>query len=127
MFLDWKNKCCENDYRIQSNLHSTRPLSNYQWRFTELEQKIPKFVWKHKKDPEQLKQSWERKMEMEKSTWVQTTVIKTVWYGLQSYSHRDSMVLAQKQKYRSMEQDESPEINPYTYEHLILDKGGKNT
>ena len=36
------------------------------------------------------------------------------------------MVLAQRQKYRSMEQIESPEINPHTYGHLIFGKGGKN-
>ena len=35
------------------------------------------------------------------------------------------MVLAQRQKYRSIEQN-SPEINPHTYGHLIFDKGGKN-
>ena len=33
------------------------------------------------------------------------------------------MVLAQKQKYRSME---SPEINPHICGQLIFDKGGKN-
>ena len=41
-----------------------------------------------------------------------------------SYSHQDSKVLAQKQKYRSIEQD-SPEINPCTYGYFIFDKRGK--
>ena len=36
------------------------------------------------------------------------------------------MALAQRQKYRSMEQIESPDINPCTYGHLIFEKGGKN-
>ena len=51
-------------------------------------------------------------------SWLQTT--------LQSYSHQDSMVLAQKQKYRPMEQDRKPrDFYPHTYGHLY-DKGGKN-
>ena len=45
---------------------------------------------------------------------------------LQSYSHQDSMVLAQKQKYRSIEQDRKPVINSCTYGHFIFDKGHKH-
>ena len=36
------------------------------------------------------------------------------------------MVWTQRQKYRSVEQYRSPEINPGTYGHLVFDKGGKN-
>ena len=45
---------------------------------------------------------------------------------LQSYSHQDSMVLAEKQKYRPMEQERKPRKNPCTYGYLIFDKGSKN-
>ena len=44
----------------------------------------------------------------------------------QSYSHQDSVVLAQKQKHRSTEKDRKPEINPCTYGCLIFYKGDKN-
>ena len=48
MFLDWKNQHCENDYTTQSNLQiqgNPYPMAF----FTELEQKISQFVWKHKR------------------------------------------------------------------------------
>ena len=45
---------------------------------------------------------------------------------LQSYSHQDSMVMAQKEKLRPMEKDRGPEIKPSTYGHLTFDKGDKD-
>ena len=45
---------------------------------------------------------------------------------LQSHSYQDSMVLAQRQKYRLVERNRKPRGKPYTYGHLNFDKGSKN-
>ena len=46
---------------------------------------------------------------------------------LQSCSHEDGVILAQKQMtHRSMGQNRNPEINPQVYGQLIFDKAGKS-
>ena len=64
---------------------------------TELEQKNSQFIWKHKRFqiPKALLKKW---MEQRSQPfWLQII--------LQSYSYQESIVLAQKQKYRPMEQN----------------------
>ena len=106
VFLDWKNQHCENDYMIQSNLQiqcNPYPTTSGIFHRTTTKifticmetQKIPK----SQSNPEGKKRSWRNQ-----TPWLQTI--------LQSYSNQDNMVLAQKQKHRSMEQDRKPRDKP---------------
>ena len=73
--------------------------------FTELEQKISQFIWKHK-GPMNSQSS------LEKEEWSWRHQPSWLQIILQSYTYQDSMVLAQKQKYRPKQQDRKPRNKP---------------
>ena len=86
--------------------------------FTELEQKIFKFVWKHKR-PRIAKDYWERKTGLEESGSL------TSDFTIKLKSSRKYGIDIKTNIYQ-WNRIESSEINPRTYGQLIYDKGCKN-
>ena len=105
MFLSRKNQYCENDYPTKCNLQiQCDPYQITMAFFTELEQKISQFIWKHKR-PQVAKAVLRKKNGaggipfLTQTTLQKATMIKTVWHWL-------------KDKYGPMEQDRKPRNKP---------------
>ena len=106
MFLDWKTQHCENDSTTQSNLQiQCNPYLTTTGIFHRTRTNNFIICMETQKTPNS-----QSNLEKEKRSWRnQAPGLQTI---VQSYSNRDSMVLAQKQKYRSMEKDRKPRDKP---------------
>ena len=102
MFLGRKNQYFENDYTTKCNLQiQCDPYQITNGIFHRTRTKcftIHMETWK----------TLNRQSSLEKEEWSWRNQPSWLQIILQGYSHQDSMVLAQKQKYRPMEQDRKP-------------------
>ena len=120
MFLGRKNQYCEDDYAIKCNLQiqcDSYRITNGIFHRTRTKNFM--IHMETQKNPNS-------QSSLEKEEWSWRNQPSWLQIILQSYSHQDSMVLAQKQKYRPMEQDRKPRNKPMHLWVPYSDKGGKN-
>ena len=119
MFLGRKNQYCENDYTFKCNLQIQ--CDPY---------KITKDIFHRARITNftihmETQKTLNSQISLEKEDW--SCRNQPSWFQiiLQSYSHQDSMVLAQKQKYRPMEQGRKSRNKPMHLYVPYFCKGGK--
>ena len=86
MILGWKNQYCQNDYLFKATYrYSTVPIELPVAFFTELEQKILKFVWRQKIPNSQ--NNLEKEKELQESTFLTLyyTTIVQIFIALSSF------------------------------------------
>ena len=107
MFLGRKNQYCENDYTTKCNLQIQCNL--YQiingFLFHRTRTKAFTIHMETQKTPN-------NQSSLEKEEWSWRNQASWLQIIVKSYSHQDSMALAQTQKYRPMEQDRKSRNNP---------------
>ena len=102
MFLGRKNPYCENDNTTKCNLQiQCNPYQITNGIFHRTRTKYFIIHMETQKTPSS-------QSSLEKKEWNWRNQVSWLQVILQSYIHQNSMVLAQKQKYRPMEQDRKP-------------------
>ena len=99
-----KNQYCENDYTTKCDLQIQCQITNGIFHRTRIKKKS-QFIWKHKRP-------WKAKAVLRKKEWSWRNQPFWLQIIVQNYSHQDSMALAQKQKYRPIEQSRKPRNKP---------------
>ena len=106
MFLSKKNQYCENDYTTKCNLQIQ--CNPYQIIYVILHRTRTKNFTIHMETHKTLNSQ----SSLEKEEWSWRNQPSWLQIILQRYNHQDSMVLAQKQKYRPMEWYRKPRNKP---------------
>ena len=102
MFMDRKNQYSENEYATQSNIEiQCNPYQATNGIFHRARRNNFTICM-------EIQKTSNSQSNLEKEEWNQRNQPAWLQALLQSHSHQDSMVLAQRQKYRSMEQNKKP-------------------
>ena len=102
MFMDWKNQYSENEYTTQSNLYiQYNPYQATNGIFHRARTNNFTICM-------EIQKILNSQSNLEKEEWNWRNQPAWLQALLQSRNHQDSMVLAQRQKYRSMEQNRKP-------------------